>query len=282
MTVHNVATPDGTTLASNYIEGTNDELVVFLHGFTGRGDDWEDIATAVQASRSLLMVDIVGHGASDQPDRTEPYEMASVVDQILSLLSNRPVGTVHLVGYSMGGRIALAMSARAPWFFASVTLVSSSPGIADPAAREERRNADNDLAQRIASIGVDAFIDEWFALPLFASLSEALGPARIDEEKLKRRTAGARGLANSLRGTGTGAMAPLWQSLASIRSPVLCVTGALDQKFDQINTDMVAALPDGRHHRVSNAGHSLLLEAPNEVAEALVTFLDSTSGRMKP
>lgn len=282
MTTHNVATPDGTTLATAYVQGSSDEIVVFLHGFTGRGDDWAGIASALQSSRSQLMVDIVGHGSSDQPDRIEPYEMGSVVDQILSLLSNRPVGTVHLVGYSMGGRIALAMAARAPWFFASATLVSSSPGIADPAARQDRRDADDALADRIETIGVDSFMDEWFELPLFSSLIDRLGPDLVAAEKRKRTDVGTEGLANSLRGTGTGAMPPLWQALAAIRSPVLCVSGALDSKFGQLAEDMIDELPDGRHYRVPGAGHSLLLEAPNELAEALGMFHEETSGRMKP
>jgi 2-succinyl-6-hydroxy-2,4-cyclohexadiene-1-carboxylate synthase len=282
MTVHHVPTPDGTTLATEYLTGSSKELIVYLHGFTGRGDDWSAVATGLRSSHSQLMVDIVGHGASDQPDRIEPYEMASVVDQILSLLSNRDVGTVHLVGYSMGGRVALAMAARAPWFFASVALISSSPGIADPKARELRRNADEALADRIESIGVSAFIDEWFEVSLFESLVNRLGPERISDEKAKRSNVGATGLANSLRGTGTGAMAPLWQALTAIRSPVLCINGSLDTKFDRIAAEMTSVLPDASHRRIAGAGHSLLLEAPEEVAEALVTFHDATSGRMTP
>lgn len=281
MTSHLVTTPDGTTIAADYLEG-NDELILFLHGFTGRGSDWDAIVPAVRGERSALVVDLVGHGDSDHPDRLQPYEIPSVVDQVLSLLTNRDIGTVHLVGYSMGGRIALSMAARAPWFFASVTLISSSPGLAEPADREARRASDEELADRIELEGVDVFLDGWFALPLFDSLVRALGESGVREEKQKRAMADPAGLANSLRGSGTGSMPPLWHALSSIRSPVLCLVGEFDPKFEAIANRMMSELPAGELRRIPQAGHSLLLEAPAEISIAIRRFHGDTSGRMRP
>ena len=158
---------DGTTLAVREVSGEG-SLIVGLHGFTGSGEDLLPLLQAVRAGRPCIAVDVVGHGASDSPDHLESYSMAAVVDQVLSIVGPRQPSSVHLVGYSMGGRIALSMGARAPWYFSSITSLSATPGVEDPTKRAARHEADLALADHIESVGVDAFIDEWLDKDLFA------------------------------------------------------------------------------------------------------------------
>ncbi len=268
------AAADGTMLAVRTIDGDG-PLIVGLHGFTGDGTTLLPLLNAVRDGRPVMAPDIVGHGESGVPDHTEPYTMASVVDQVLSLIGPRPPGSVHLVGYSMGGRIALSIAARAPWYFASITTISASAGIADPTERAARATQDDALATRLEAIGIEAFIDEWLELSLFEPYVRALDEKGRVETVAQRRTNSTTGLARSLRGTGTGAMPPVWAALGSLRSPLLAVAGALDSKYVDIATEMAERAPNGTARIVEGAGHVVHVEKLVDVSTLLGEFLPS-------
>jgi len=271
--VHTVAA-DGTKLAVRTIDGDG-RLVVALHGFTGNGATMLPLLDAARDGRPVLAPDLVGHGESAAPDHTEPYTMASVVDQVLSLIGPRPPGSVHLVGYSMGGRVALSMAARAPWYFASVTTISSTPGLADPKERAERAEHDVATAARLEEQGLSTFIGSWLDLPLFAPYIASLDAEALEATIEQRRTNTVGGLAHSLRGTGTGSMPPVWDALGSLRSPLLAIAGERDPKYTEIARAMATTAPNGAARIVPDAGHVVHVERPAQVAESLVEFLAS-------
>lgn len=267
-------TADGTTLSVREVAGEG-SLIVALHGFTGAGVTMIPLLEGIRNGRPAVAVDLVGHGESDSPEYLDAYSMASVVDQVLSIIGPRNPETVHLVGYSMGGRVALSMAARAPWYFASITSLSATPGLDDPVERAARHDADLALAAHVEDLGVDAFIDEWLQKPLFSSYVAGLdGEARACTVEV--RTANSpHGLANSLRGTGTGAMPPVWNGLANLRSPLLAVAGALDSTYVQIANDMTEAVPSGQVSIIADAGHVVHEEKLDDISSLVATFLQS-------
>lgn len=269
-----VMAADGTRLGLHEVDGDG-PLIVALHGFTGAGSTMLPLLDAIRNGRPALAVDIVGHGNSDAPIHLDTYAMSSVVDQILSVIGTRNPFTVHLVGYSMGGRIALSMGARAPWYFASITTLSASPGLNDPVERAQRHDADLALADRIEQLGVEAFIDEWLDTPLFAPYVDGLDAEARNRTISTRTQNSALGLANSLRGTGTGAMPPVWTSLRALRSPLLALAGELDAKYADIAQQMAEQAPFGTASIVSGAGHVLHEEKLTTIAALLSTFLQS-------
>lgn len=267
-----VRTADGTSLAVRSVAGKG-PLIVALHGFTGDGTTMQPLVEACREGRPALLIDLIGHGASDAPEFVEPYSMASVVDQVLSVIGPRDIGTVHLIGYSMGGRVALSIAARAPWYFASVTSISATPGIHDAPARAERHDADLARADHLEAIGIDGFVDEWLALDLFgpyvALLDESARTATIEQ----RRRSSPVGLANSLRGTGTGAMPPVWLSMPALRSPLLAIAGSLDEPYIDIARRMAQAAPFAELHIVEGAGHVAHVENCFDVGARVAEFL---------
>jgi 2-succinyl-6-hydroxy-2,4-cyclohexadiene-1-carboxylate synthase len=271
-------TPDGTTLALRNIAGVGAPLVL-LHGFTGDGTTMLDLADSARDGRPAVVIDLIGHGLADAPDRAEPYDMASVVDQVLSIVGTREHGTVHLLGYSMGGRVALSMAARAPWYFASVTTVSATAGLASPVERQARYDQDQALADHLLDIGLDSFIDEWLAMPLFAPLMAGLDTEARAATIAQRRQSSALGLANSLRRTGTGSMPPVWDALASLRSPLLAIAGELDAKYVRLAHELAETCPFGQAAVVAEAGHALPTENPDAVATLVREFLKGCSER---
>jgi 2-succinyl-6-hydroxy-2,4-cyclohexadiene-1-carboxylate synthase len=267
-----ITTADGTQLAVRHIPGDGQPIVA-LHGFTGDGSTMEPLVSAVRAGRPAMLIDCVGHGRSDAPETLEPYMMSSVVDQVLSVVGSHAPGVVHLMGYSMGGRIALSVAARAPWHFASVTTLSATPGMSDPIDRAARHDADLAMAERIETDGVETFVDTWLTLPIFAPMISALDSTQLDATRTQRLTNSSLGLANSLRGTGTGAMPPVWSSLPGLRSPFLALAGALDQRYVDLAREAAASAPFGRAEVVPDAGHALHTENPGEVAPLIREFL---------
>ncbi len=268
-----ILTADGTHLGVRQIDGDG-TLVVALHGFTGDGSTMVDLVEKCRGARPALLVDLVGHGVSDSPEHPETYSMASVVDQVLSLIGPREPGSTHLIGYSMGGRVALSMAARAPWYFASVTSISSTPGIDEPTDRARRYDQDQQLADRVEQIGVDEFVDEWLELDLFGPYRALLTDDALTATRTQRRSNSVLGLANSLRSTGTGSMPPLWQSLESFRSPLLAIAGALDTRYVEIAEQMAQGVPSGELHVVADAGHVVHVENCDEVGTRIAKFLE--------
>ena len=271
--VEHVVAADGTRLAVRRIPGTG-PLIVALHGFTGDGGTMLPLVEACRGEKPAMLIDLIGHGQSDAPDFVEPYTMASVVDQVLSLIGPHEPGTVHLIGYSMGGRVVLSMAARAPWYFGSVITISASPGIDDPAERAGRHDVDLERADQLEEIGVAAFIDEWLALDLFAPYVSSLSTSDRAATIEQRRASSSVGLANSLRGTGTGAMPPLWTALASIRSPLLAIAGSLDQRYVSIAEQIAEAAPFGSFETIEGVGHVAHVENCGAVGTAIANFLE--------
>jgi 2-succinyl-6-hydroxy-2,4-cyclohexadiene-1-carboxylate synthase len=250
--------------------------LVMLHGFTGSAAGWgSHLTTFADAGLRLIALDMLGHGFSDAPPDPGRYSMEHCSRDIVAVLETLGVvsGEAALLGYSMGGRIALYTAFSG--FFHALILESASPGLATEEERGERRAADEQLARCIASEGIAAFVSYWERLPLFAS-QLALPPdrhMRLHEQRLQNSPTG---LASSLRGVGSGKQPPLHEKLAKLRLPVLLIAGALDSKYTALAYDMGRRLPEASVHVVAAAGHTIHLERPDEFDRLVLQFLSST------
>ena len=230
--------------------------VVLLHGFTQTRQSWR---RTIAAGRSrALAPDLPGHGLASE---RRPASFSACAAYVRALAG----GPCTLVGYSMGGRIALYTAITQPALVERLVLVGATPGIADPAAREVRRRADLELAERIEAIGIEAFAAEWGAQPLFAGQAPRVAAA-ANADRLRNTP---EGLAAALRGLGTGVMEPLWDRLGELTIPVTLVVGERDAKFRAIAQQMAASIADCRLELVAGAGHAAQLERPEAVAAAI-------------
>jgi 2-succinyl-6-hydroxy-2,4-cyclohexadiene-1-carboxylate synthase len=247
---------------------------LLLHGFTGTADAWgETILAGLARHVRVLAVDLPGHGHSS-PGGTEPetYRVPRIVDVLLQLLDDRGIESADWVGYSMGGRIALAAAATAPGRTRRLVLESASPGLETEGERRERRRRDEALARRIETRGMAWFVDHWMALPLFAT-QRRLPPAVLAEARQRRLQHDPERLAAVLRGGGTGAQPSYWSALAGVEAPTLILTGGLDRKYVRLARRMQAALPSGLHRSIPDVGHTVHLEAPERWLDEVAAFL---------
>lgn len=246
---------------------TTDRLV-FLHGFTQTHHHWHAAAHAIAArldgTPRLTFVDLPGHGLS-AADRT------AIDDAGAPLATLAGAGTY--VGYSMGGRFALVAALARPDLVERLVLIGATPGIADAAERQARRDADAALAGRLEAGGVEAFVDQWLALPMFAGLP----PDPAGRGHRVRNTVA--GLAHSLRECGTGSQAPRWDALGSLTAPVLLITGERDGTFTDVARRMHDLLPNAEHTVIAGAGHATHTERPDATTAAIATWLTRTRHR---
>jgi 2-succinyl-6-hydroxy-2,4-cyclohexadiene-1-carboxylate synthase len=146
-----------------------------------------------------------------------------------------------------------------------LVLLGASRGIEDLVQRAQRRRRDEALADRIESIGTEAFLDEWLAQPMFANL-----PA--DSIERAARSDGAHGLASSLRLAGTGTQEWLEPRLVAITVPTLALAGANDEKFALEAAAIASSVAVGTERMVPEARHAAHLEQPESCASMIQQF----------
>ena len=238
------------------------QTLVLLHGFTGSAAGWgHQMDTLASYGLRIIALDLLGHGQSDAPEDAKRYSIENSQKDILAVLQALGVKQGHaiILGYSMGGRIALYTAFSG--YFRALILESSSPGLTAAAERAERRASDGVLAASIEREGVPAFVERWERIPLFASQKTLPSECReaLHRQRLQNN---ATGLAQSLRGVGTGVQPSLDAQLPTLYIPVLLIAGELDAKFTTIAKRMAHALPQSQLHILPAAGHAVHLEQP--------------------
>ena len=229
--------------------------IVLVPGFTQSASAWDATLAALPAEYASVALDL--------PEGLDFVATAHALGDA--------GGRAMYVGYSLGGRLSLRLALDRPDLVEALVLVSATPGIEDEVERAARRAADDALARDAEQSGVEGFIDRWLAQPLFASLPlDASGRA----ERIRANTVAR--LTHQLRALGQGVQEPLWERLEEVEMPVALVTGLADTKYDAIAEAMFERLDDCVHVRL-DAGHAVPLEAPDALAELLVTFVHDVS-----
>ncbi len=238
-------------------------VIVLLHGFTGSTHTWKRVKNEWTEFR-LVAIDLIGHGKTDSPLESSRYRLERQLEDLDKIVATLNLQRFTLLGYSMGGRTALAYACEYPERIEQLVLESASPGLADEQARCERRKSDAALAQFINDNGVASFVGKWENIPLFES-QRSMPDAWQQEVRNERLEQSSQGLANSLLGMGTGHQPSYWECLPQLKMPVLIVTGKLDKKFCAIAAEMKKLLPSAKHQVIS-AGHAIHVEKPAEFA----------------
>jgi 2-succinyl-6-hydroxy-2,4-cyclohexadiene-1-carboxylate synthase len=232
--------------------------VTFVPGFMQRGEAWGPVAGRLAASYRSVCLDLT----------TWTFE-----ERIAELLEASPPGGA-VVGYSMGGRLALHAALRDPGRFAALVLVGATAGIDDASERDERRRSDESLAEWMERRSIEEVVARWERQPVFATqppeLRELQRPGRMSHDPAK--------LAELLRSAGQGASPPVWHRLGRLRCPVLLTAGEHDRRYATAAWRMADAIPDARVKVIRDAGHAPQLEAPDEFATVLREFLDEHLG----
>lgn len=240
-----------------------EETLVLLHGFTGSPASFESLIEALPHGKNgkIIAPALLGH--ADAPLTSQSWDVE--IDRIADILRAER-GPLRLVGYSMGGRVALGILARHPDLAESAVLIGASPGIEGEHEREMRRDEDERRARLIESEGLAAFIATWEREPIFETQRMLPSDMRARHRAIRLSHSGP-GLALSLRVLGQAAMPNLSPALRAIEHPVSLVVGERDTKLRVIAARMQSQLACGRVITVPRVGHDVVLEAPSALAE---------------
>ena len=251
--------------------------LVLLHGFTGSAAGWAPHIPAFATRCRVIAIDLLGHGRSDAPVDPHRYGIEHCAQDVLAVLDHLGINQAGVLGYSMGGRLALFLTTAAPDRIHALILVSTSPGLREAAERRARAEQDARLANTIERDGVAAFADRWAQQPIFATQARLPEAARV-ALRAQRLQHTAHGLANSLRELGLGVQPPLYDHLSRLHIPTLLLAGELDAAYCAVGREMSRLLPDARLAIVSGAGHAVHLEQPEAFRRLVLAFLDESPG----
>ncbi|MCM1985386.1 2-succinyl-6-hydroxy-2,4-cyclohexadiene-1-carboxylate synthase [Lyngbya confervoides] len=247
--------------------------VLFLHGFMGCAQDYAAIAAQISRRYYCIAVDLPGHGQT-RTAQTH-YTLETIAQSLRQLVEQWQVTPCHLVGYSMGGRLALYLALHSPQVWNRVVLESASPGLATAGEQQQRRQRDGLLAERLGAMKSGsgefaAFLNAWYGQPLFARIQQHQDYAAL---LLRRRRNCPTELARSLRYLGLGSQPSLWNQLSQCSVPTLLLVGEQDRKFVDINQQMRDRNARFQLAIGPNCGHVVHFEAADFYLASLRQFL---------
>jgi 2-succinyl-6-hydroxy-2,4-cyclohexadiene-1-carboxylate synthase len=243
-------------------EGPPRATIIALHGFTGSGEDWGPLMDAADPDLRWICPDLPGHGKTTCPSLSD-YFRADRIASFLLALRHEQLAPVHLIGYSMGGRLALHFLRH---FGPLPTLViGANPGLDDPLEREARTRQDDH--RLTAHTSLEAFCDAWEQLPLIAPQRSLPEPLR-SEIHSRRRANDLSGLRLALRTLSPGRLPSLWPALATI-PPFTFVHGEQDSAYAAIGARIGSLNRNCQILPVAGTGHAPHLETPPAMAAIL-------------
>lgn len=249
----------------------NQPTLLFLHGFTGNSQDFSSIIPLLLKSYCCLAVDLPGHGKTRLIGDESCYNMSKTAQALIHLLDDLQIDKCLLLGYSMGGRLALYMTLHFPERFDKVVLESASPGLKTEKERSHRLEADLQLAQKLENSNIKDFLFNWYDRPLFKSLKNSPHFDKLIETRLANNPLE---LAKSLRNMGTGNQPSLWEKLAQNQIPLLLLAGEYDDKFTTINIEIASLCPAATLEIVPKAGHNIHFENIDTFVALVRQFYD--------
>lgn len=252
---------DGAWL--QYATAGEGDPVVFIHGFGLDSGMWNPQWRAFAQRHRVIRYDLRGYGGSSLPEGTYSH-----VDDLLALIDFLGAGPVHLVGLSLGGRVALRVAAQEPQAVRSLTLAD-------------------------AALDGHVWTDDW--LQRWRRMTEAAKGGNLNEAKKFWREhilfapANAQAdVADSLRvmidrysgwhlahpDPGTAPQTPVAQALPSISIPTLVLVGELDlPDFQTIARRLAQEMPQAELQTIAGSGHMSNMEAPRVFNELVLGFL---------
>ena len=254
--------------------------ILFLHGFMGDLTEFELTIADISKQFYCVAINLPAHGEIDVikqmtdqiADQDDYYTIQSTANLVIKFLDFLRIEQCFLVGYSMGGRLALYLTIYFPQYFHKVVLESASAGLRTAAEKSDRLAKDQKLATELEHLkhhDFRLFLENWYQQSIFASLRSHPNFPQMLEKRLNNSPAQ---LAKSLRNLSIGMQPSLWEKLSENEVPLLLLVGELDLKFVQVNQQMQQLCKLSQLQIVPNCGHNIHFENPNLFIEKIQSF----------
>ena len=234
--------------------------LVFLHGFAGDSREW--MAVGERFSRHpRLYIDLPGHGGSSA---LYARDFDAVCSQLHATLISYNILKHWLVGYSLGGRIAMLYACQHPAGLQGAIVEGAHPGLSHAAAREARWLSDARWAQRFRHEPLAEVFHDWYRQPVFAGLTASQRQALV---RLRSENSGV-ALAAMLEATSLAVQPDLRPALRRCHFPFYYLCGEHDHKFRALGAELAASC-----QLINDAGHNAHRENPGGTAACLAPIL---------
>ena len=250
--------------------------LVFIHGFSGGASSWRAVMQELATSRPTVAVTLPGHHGKHSLDAPSTFEDAVV--GVYDALARAGVSGAHVVGYSLGARVALSMlvhestmgraanPSSASRLFSRATLIGVSVGLKSRLARDERATADAAWCALLREQGMAAFVDAWEQQPLFATQELHAPQGLRDAQRAVRLAHDAEALANAMQTFSLASMPDYCAQAGAIQVPVCLVTGVDDERFTRAAEEIAQLMQHATCRTLPNCGHNPLIENPVALA----------------
>jgi 2-succinyl-6-hydroxy-2,4-cyclohexadiene-1-carboxylate synthase len=245
--------------------------LILIHGFLGSKKDWQKIIYYLPETWNYYLIDLPGHGDSTLPVSRTYYSMQWIAHELKKEILHLKPSRWGVLGYSMGGRVALHLAELCRNEIGFLILESASPGIENGQEKIQRRKWDDLQAGRIREAGMQQFLDEWYRLPVFTSLRTHPDFPNLVRERERNS---AYKVSIAMKYLGTGRMKSFWPFLTQFTKNVFYIAGELDTKYVEIGKAL------SRHNRhihlkiVKSAGHNVHFENRKEFVAIVTQILN--------
>ncbi|MBU3160859.1 2-succinyl-6-hydroxy-2,4-cyclohexadiene-1-carboxylate synthase [Clostridium frigoris] len=243
--------------------------IICLHGFSENLSTWEFIQLQ---GYQLILIDVIGHGKSDKPKHRKYYSLKVMVRHLNKLISKLGLKRYSMLGYSMGGRIALAYALTYPKEIDKLILESASYGEYGFFNRLRRRKNDLNLARSIERNGIQWFNQYWSDLSIFKS-QRRLSKAIIKEIGERRLLNQAHALSNTLQSTGQGKFPCLKNKIVRLSMLILFISGEYDKKYEVVGKNFKKLNSRVKHIVINGCGHNTHIEDNSAFEKVINDFL---------
>lgn len=249
-----------TTLAYKLSLGFGDTLnqhkpvLVLLHGFLGSTEEWQPLMNSLADDYRCVAIDLPGHGQSahiEVSPRPSEDGFGYCCRLIKKSLNQLNIQQYQILGYSLGGRIAMHLALNDSSSITRLYLESANPGL--PLSQRAQRIANDQKWLKILTTqSMVAFLNLWYQQPVFANLNEEARNKMIAERAKNR----AINVAKIYQNTGLGLQQDLRPALAKLEMPVHFFSGQQDVKFFDIGVELSNKRIANSHHHF-DCGHNI-------------------------
>lgn len=243
---------------------------ILIHGSFGDASDWGPTLHAM----NTLGVDNIhawvlpGHDGKELPAHNA---FDAMVEALVETLQKQRTPTI-LVGYSLGGRVALhalrALEQRGNHPVVQLVLEGANPGISDEEARKQRRTLDAERAERLRGQPIEDFLDDWYQQAFFGDVATN---AELRRHLIAQRATRihAKHAARCMEECSPGLVPDLWPELHAFQTPLAFIHGEHDQRYARIADEMQRKNPRIQSYTVPYAGHNTHRAQPYIFAQTL-------------
>ncbi|MGK5593837.1 MAG: alpha/beta fold hydrolase [Parachlamydiaceae bacterium] len=232
----------------------NRRALIALPGFLGLKNDWD-----LFKAKHFGVHTFISESLFCKPSLNEFAQAFNIK------MEENPFSSRVLMGYSLGGRLALHILLQAPHLWDKAVIISAHPGLNTLGEKEQRIASDTIWAHKFLHNPWEDLLAEWNTQAIFQGFLPCLTKR---EEEFSRSN-----LAHFLTHYSLGYQEDLRESIARLPCSILWITGELDQKFSSLASDLRFTHPKSRVLRLGNAGHRVPWEQPEAFQKEVYSFL---------